>query len=292
MKRIFVSSVQKEFANVRGLLKRYVSKNPAYRRLFDTFVFEEDVVAKDRRADEVYLDELEHWIGVRNESVIAPSDYDIPRSVVLEAIVNGIAHRDYTSNASVQVELFPDKLLVMSPGKPHPSVDIAGLDKPHPSNPVNPLIADALYRTGHIERLGTGLEDLFKTCRKTKLPKPKIEMVGGTFFLTIFRNTSVIPPIAPTTDATTDNATDNATETSVAGNGMIRLLQHIPKETDVLSLMHRLGLRNKRDFLRRYITPALAAGLIERTIPDKPTSRFQKYRLTPAGRATLNSPHG
>ncbi len=43
MKRIFISSVQKEFANERKLLKRYISKNPAYRRLFDTFVFEEDV---------------------------------------------------------------------------------------------------------------------------------------------------------------------------------------------------------------------------------------------------------
>ena len=58
MKRIFISSVQKEFAEERKLLKRYISKNPAYRRLFDTFVFEEDVVASDRRTDEVYLDEL------------------------------------------------------------------------------------------------------------------------------------------------------------------------------------------------------------------------------------------
>ena len=90
-----------------------------------------------------------------------------------EAIVNGIAHRDYMSTGSVQVELFPDKLLVMSPGRPHPAVDIAHLDKSHPSNPVNPLIADALYQTGHIERLGTGLEDLFKTCRREGLPKPE-----------------------------------------------------------------------------------------------------------------------
>ena len=58
MKRIFISSVQKEFADERRLLKRYISKNPAYKRLFDTFVFEEDVVATDRRTDQVYLDEL------------------------------------------------------------------------------------------------------------------------------------------------------------------------------------------------------------------------------------------
>ena len=58
MKRIFISSVQKEFADVRRILKRYVSKNPAYRRLFNVFVFEEDVVAADWRTDEVYFAEL------------------------------------------------------------------------------------------------------------------------------------------------------------------------------------------------------------------------------------------
>lgn len=49
MKRIFVSSVQREFAQVRKQLKTHLSRNPAYRRLFESFVFEEDVIATDRR---------------------------------------------------------------------------------------------------------------------------------------------------------------------------------------------------------------------------------------------------
>ena len=109
------------------------------------------------------------------------------------------------STGSVQVELFPDKLLVMSPGRPHPAVDIAQLDKSHPSNPVNPLIADALYQTGHIERLGTGLEDLFKTCRREGLPKPEVEVRGGTFHITIFRKGR---KINPSSDAINDAIND------------------------------------------------------------------------------------
>lgn len=65
------------------------------------------------------------------------------------------------------------------------------------------------------------------------------------------------------------------------------LLKSLDGELDVATLQSKVGLKDRRDFMRRYILPALAAGLIERTIPEKPTSRFQKYRLTAKGRAAL-----
>ena len=48
-----------------------------------------------------------------------------------------------------------------------------------------------------------------------------------------------------------------------------------------------LGLKHEEHFREAYLVPALSAGLIEMTIPDKPTSRLQKYRLTDKGRAWL-----
>jgi Fic family protein len=46
-----------------------------------------------------------------------------------------------------------------------------------------------------------------------------------------------------------------------------------------------LGLKDEKHFRTAYQQPAIAAGLIEMTLPDKPNSRLQKYRITPKGMA-------
>ena len=53
-----------------------------------------------------------------------------------------------------------------------------------------------------------------------------------------------------------------------------------------LEMNHRPTLRDN------YLHPALQAGLIEMTVPDKPNSRLQKYRLTEKGRQALREPEG
>jgi hypothetical protein len=53
------------------------------------------------------------------------------------------------------------------------------------------------------------------------------------------------------------------------------------------ALQSALGLSDRKSFRERYLKPALANGLIEMTIPDKPNSRLQQYRLTDKGRQWL-----
>ena len=54
-------------------------------------------------------------------------------------------------------------------------------------------------------------------------------------------------------------------------------------------LQEKLGLRHRDNFIEAYLQPALNAGLLEMTIPDKPRSSKQKYRLTEKGRAVVVS---
>jgi ATP-dependent DNA helicase RecG len=49
-------------------------------------------------------------------------------------------------------------------------------------------------------------------------------------------------------------------------------------------LMELLELKDRMYFSKKYLAPALQSGFIEMTIPDKPKSKLQKYRLTEKGR--------
>ena len=68
---------------------------------------------------------------------------------------------------------------------------------------------------------------------------------------------------------------------------VLRLLSKMKGEMTVLEMIAALKLGGRRNFLERYLTPALNAGLIERTEPDSAHSPTQRYRLTWSGKASL-----
>ena len=49
-------------------------------------------------------------------------------------------------------------------------------------------------------------------------------------------------------------------------------------------IQDRLKLSDRKNFLKNYLQPAIESGVIEMTIPDKPKSRNQRYRLTNTGK--------
>lgn len=66
-----------------------------------------------------------------------------------------------------------------------------------------------------------------------------------------------------------------------------RLLLAIQGDMSRESLQDALALQDRKSFRERYLKPALEHGLIEMTIPGKPNSRLQQYRLTGKGRQWL-----
>jgi len=146
---------------------------PSY-QVFKGTVFE----LVDQAVDFV-LARLSFTVGTRAASVQAPAAYEIPPEVIREAIVNAVAHRDYTSNGSVQVMVFADRVEIWNPGSLPPSLSLAQLRQPHGSIPANPLLAEPLYLTQYIERLGTGTGDMIRRCREADLPEPEFSLEDG-----------------------------------------------------------------------------------------------------------------
>lgn len=69
-----------------------------------------------------------------------------------------------------------------------------------------------------------------------------------------------------------------------------RLLEVLVGEMTRESLQSALGLQDRKSFRELYLNPALTNGFIEMTIPDKPNSCLQRYRLTVEARILLQTP--
>ena len=225
------------------------------------------------QAKDFVLSKIDLWVGTRAESTQVPTKYEIPQEVIAEAIVNAVVHRDYTSKASVQVMLFKDRLEVWNPGTLPPTLTLEKLRGPHASLPHNPLIAEPMYLTKYIERMGTGIGDMIRRCKKAGLPEPEITIDGGFWVLTIRRKKS-------------------GSETQVTGQvtGQVRQLLSVAQgDMSRKEMMAALSLSSRDNFEKLYLRPALVAGFLELTIPGKPKSRLQKYRMTSKGKELLQS---
>ena len=75
--------------------------------------------------------------------------------------------------------------------------------------------------------------------------------------------------------------------TPQVGADLHRLLSVLNETMSREALQNALGLRDRKSFREHYLKRALRAGLIEMTLPDKPKSRAQRYRLTHQGQQWL-----
>jgi len=262
---------------------------PSY-QVFNGTVFE----MVDQSVDFV-LSKIDRAVGTRAHGPQAPVTYELPPQAVAEAIVNAVAHRDYASNASVQVMLFSDRLEIWNPGELPPPLSFQSLCEPHPSIPHNPLIAEPLFLTRYIERAGTGTLDMARLCAEAGLPAPEFREEQGQFIQILRRPQR--PDLAMVVRNDDEVLWDHALSdvgrafpgatAQVTAQVAAQVAIFCQKPRAAREIMEHLNLHHWKTFQANYLIPLIQDGLLERTIPDKPTSRLQKYRLTEKGRAWL-----
>lgn len=177
----------------------------------DHQIYEGDVFEMADEATHFVMSHLSNWVGTRayGETASVPTKYELPRDVVFEGIVNAICHRDYTMNASVQVMLFRDRLEIWSPGGLPKGMTIAKLGKIHHSVPVNPLLAQAMYLRGYIEKVGSGTRDMVTKSRAWGNEAPVWEIEDGDDFKVVLKRPDIggVRAASETTRKTTSYTT-------------------------------------------------------------------------------------
>jgi predicted HTH transcriptional regulator len=114
--------------------------------------------------------------------------YDIPPDVIYEAIVNAVAHRDYTSAGAVQVSVFSDRVEVWNPGALPSPLTLESLRHPHGSIARNHRLCEAFFLAQYIEKYGTGTLMMIRECLFHQLPEPAFAQRGGEFTITLWRD--------------------------------------------------------------------------------------------------------
>jgi ATP-dependent DNA helicase RecG len=98
--------------------------------------------------------------------------YEYPKEAIREALVNAVAHKDYSGGVPIQISVYKDKLMIWNEGQLPENWTVKNLKEKHASRPYNPDIANALFRSGYIESWGRGTIKIINECKKAGIPEP------------------------------------------------------------------------------------------------------------------------
>ena len=122
--------------------------------------------------------------GMRISGLAREESAEYPLAVVREAMVNAIAHRDYSVRGEgIRVLMFSDRMEVYSPGRLPGHVTVENIRQERYSR--NEAIVAVLSDLGYIERLGYGIDRMIATMLDAGLPEPLFEETAAGFKVTL-----------------------------------------------------------------------------------------------------------
>jgi ATP-dependent DNA helicase RecG len=190
-----------------------------------------------------------------------------------EAIINAFVHNDYIRELAPTIEIFTDRISITSAGTLPDNLSKEEFFNGY-SIPRNKELMRVFKDLNLVEQLGSGIPRILK-------------FYGKECFEFSDNFTRLNFPVDP-------DYTEQVTE-QVTPQVAPQVAPHVtPQVESLISVMHtehtreelmqKLGLTDRKNFSKMYLQKALESQIIELTIPDKPTSSKQKYRLTQKGR--------
>lgn len=250
----------------RDNVDRYDDRLMLYTNLIDTFDRLMGFVEKHLN-DPFYLEGTER-VSLRDR-------------IFRELVSNLIAHREYTSAAPASLTIFNDKVVLKNPHVPH----LRGrIDPAHFTPfPKNPTICRFMLQLGRYEQAGSGVFNVTKYLpHYSRGAKPLFEEQADIFITTIpLEEARQTPQATPQV----------AGQVAAPSRHQVDILRKCLQESALVDLMAVTGRTDRTKFRHQVLNTLIEVGLLEMTLPDKPRSSKQKYRLTAKGRAVLESQH-
>ena len=218
--------------------------------------------------------------------------WSIPLTILREAVVNAIVHADYSQRgAPVRIAFFNDRIEIENPGILLPGLTIEDMLQ-GVSKIRNHVIARVFRELDLIEQWGSGVRRMFSESEALGLPQPEIIEVGMRVRLIVYLTEAIV---IETTDSVTGEVElrpklrpelrpESRLESQLAAKVLLLLMKN---DVGKAKLASGLGHKTVSGELKKQIKNLLELDYIEMTIPEKPRSSKQKYRLTAKGKDFL-----
>ncbi len=215
--------------------------------------------------------------------------WNFPYAAIEEAIVNAVYHRSYEVREPIEVRITPEDFVVLSFPGPDRSIRMESLRAGKAVSRCyrNRRIGEFLKELDMTEGRSTGIPKILRVMKNNGSPKPEFETDDDRLHFLIRL------PVHPKANALAAEQNEGPVAGEVTGEvtgEVIKLLKALSKgELTRSEIQANLDLKSQANFRDRYLEPSLVLQFIAMTIPDKPNSRLQKYRITEKGRRWLKS---
>lgn len=185
---------------------------------------------------------------------------EYPIKAVREAVLNALVHRDYsiyTENVPIRIEMYSDRMEIISSGGLYGRITIDSLGKVRPDT-RNAALANMLEILHITENRYSGIPTICREFKQAGLPAPIFEVRRGEFTV-IFKN---------------DIYKSSLSEKGYGSAKDIIAFCSIPRSRDELQ---KFTGYSRYYTMSKIVQPLVDSGKIVLTIPDKPKSAKQKY---------------
>lgn len=248
-------------------------------------------------------------VNVVKERIHKPEDdersikvFNYPYQALEEAVVNALYHRDYMQREPVEITVEPDKISILSYSGPDRSISMEDINEAKALRSRryrNRRLGDFLKELNLTEGRATGIPTIQKKLRENGSPKAMIKTdEARTFFLIIIpcrkdfvqvdekvQNTD-IELVMRKMSKLCPSYVQDMTQTEV--ENMAKCLLRAIKEISAQNMLDGIEDISYKHLRRKYLDKLLDMGAVVMTIPEKPTSSKQKYRLSELGKELIN----